>query len=92
MGNEHHHSQQLNIFFIYFYIVFQIRFTIMVISTLCLASILSNILTFNFAYICMVGYKTFNASNSSHTEEADLRGVQYNPNLDYTSVQVRQNN
>ena len=43
--------------------VLQIRFTIMIISTLCLASIQSNILTLNFTLICMGGVKPENFSN-----------------------------
>uniref|UniRef100_A0A0N4ZNJ8 MFS domain-containing protein n=1 Tax=Parastrongyloides trichosuri TaxID=131310 RepID=A0A0N4ZNJ8_PARTI len=61
----------------------QIRFTIMIISTLCLSSILSNILTFNFTVICMAGEKPEN-----YTEGMDpslLNG--YVPHLDYTSLQ-----
>uniref|UniRef100_A0A0N5B2B0 MFS domain-containing protein n=1 Tax=Strongyloides papillosus TaxID=174720 RepID=A0A0N5B2B0_STREA len=59
----------------------QIRFTIMVLSTLCLSSILSNILTFNFTVICMAGEKPDN-----YTPDMDpslLNG--YSPHLDYTS-------
>ncbi|MFH4976099.1 hypothetical protein AB6A40_002808 [Gnathostoma spinigerum] len=60
----------------------QIRFTIMIISTLCLSSILSNILTFNFTVICMAGTRPDNSSNSS-LNDSDVQ--KYNANLDYTS-------
>ncbi|KAI1722102.1 major facilitator superfamily domain-containing protein [Ditylenchus destructor] len=62
----------------------QIRFTIMIISTLCLSSILSNILTFNFTFICMAGDKPENFSNMT---EAQWLAAGYNPDLDYSSAQ-----
>ncbi|KAL3096032.1 hypothetical protein niasHS_005791 [Heterodera schachtii] len=62
----------------------QIRFTIMAICTLCLSSILSNILTFNFTYICMAGEKPANFSNM--TDPSEWVGFGYNPNLDYSSA------
>jgi len=62
----------------------QIRFTIMVISTLCLSSILSNILTFNFAFICMAGERPENWENMT-LEEQKLSG--YREDLDYSSAQ-----
>ncbi|TKR93713.1 hypothetical protein L596_008122 [Steinernema carpocapsae] len=60
----------------------QIRFTIMIISTLCLSSILSNILTFNFTVICMAGEKPENYSAGQTTDLGN-----YRPDLDYTSAQ-----
>uniref|UniRef100_A0A914H3P0 Major facilitator superfamily (MFS) profile domain-containing protein n=1 Tax=Globodera rostochiensis TaxID=31243 RepID=A0A914H3P0_GLORO len=62
----------------------RIRFTIMAISTLCLASILSNILTFNFTYICMAGDKPANFSNM--TDPFEWTSIGYNPDLDYSSA------
>jgi hypothetical protein len=62
----------------------KIRFTIMLISTLCLSSILSNILTYNFAYLCMSGEKPLNYSNMTE-EEKSLSG--YREDLDYSSTQ-----
>uniref|UniRef100_A0A183BZX8 MFS domain-containing protein n=1 Tax=Globodera pallida TaxID=36090 RepID=A0A183BZX8_GLOPA len=62
----------------------RIRFTIMAISTLCLASILSNILTFNFTYICMAGDKPANFSNM--TDPSEWTSLGYNPDLDYSSA------
>uniref|UniRef100_A0AC34GHP2 Uncharacterized protein n=1 Tax=Panagrolaimus sp. ES5 TaxID=591445 RepID=A0AC34GHP2_9BILA len=63
---------------------YKIRFTIMLISTLCLSSILSNILTFNFTFICMAGEKPENFENLTR-EEYEAFG--YRPDLDYDSVQ-----
>lgn len=72
----------------------QIRFTIMLISTLCLSSILSNILAFNFTYICMAGEKPENFSTLERVdkeladwEEEEWDELGYNPNLDYTNAQ-----
>jgi hypothetical protein len=72
----------------------QIRFTIMAISTLCLSSILSNILTFNFTYICMAGEKPENFSAIAKEdkllaewEEEEFDELGYNGNLDYSSRQ-----
>ncbi|KAI3415564.1 hypothetical protein GPALN_005169 [Globodera pallida] len=80
----------------------RIRFTIMAISTLCLASILSNILTFNFTYICMAGDKPANFSNmtgdllfqflinfnilSKTSDPSEWTSLGYNPDLDYSSA------
>ncbi|VDM38436.1 unnamed protein product [Toxocara canis] len=52
----------------------------MIISTLCLASILSNILAFNFTVICMAGEKPSNGSNSTGSNN-------YREDLDYSSVE-----
>ncbi|KAK0424975.1 hypothetical protein QR680_008957 [Steinernema hermaphroditum] len=60
----------------------QIRFTIMIISTLCLSSILSNILTFNFTVICMAGTKPENYSEGQTIDLGD-----YRPDLDYSSAE-----
>uniref|UniRef100_A0A915CW51 Major facilitator superfamily (MFS) profile domain-containing protein n=1 Tax=Ditylenchus dipsaci TaxID=166011 RepID=A0A915CW51_9BILA len=62
----------------------QIRFTIMIISTLCLSSILSNILTFNFTFICMAGDRP---DNYTTLTEAELQASGYRPDLDYSSTQ-----
>nr|CAD2150104.1 unnamed protein product [Meloidogyne enterolobii] len=59
----------------------QIRFTIMVISTLCLSSILSNILTFNFTYICMAGVRPDNFS------QINISSTNYDEDLDYSSAE-----
>lgn len=64
----------------------QIRFTIMLISTLCLSSILSNILTFNFTYICMAGDHPDNLT-LLHDPLVRARYPDYNPDLDYSSAQ-----
>uniref|UniRef100_A0A915N454 Major facilitator superfamily (MFS) profile domain-containing protein n=1 Tax=Meloidogyne javanica TaxID=6303 RepID=A0A915N454_MELJA len=58
-----------------------IRFTIMVISTLCLSSILSNILTFNFTYICMAGVRPDNFS------QINISSTNYDEDLDYSSAE-----
>ena len=63
----------------------QIRFTIMIISTLCLSSILSNILTFNFTFICMAGERPANFSDMDEPWEWESLG--YNPDLDYNSFE-----
>uniref|UniRef100_A0A914YIK0 Major facilitator superfamily (MFS) profile domain-containing protein n=1 Tax=Panagrolaimus superbus TaxID=310955 RepID=A0A914YIK0_9BILA len=63
---------------------YKIRFTIMLISTLCLSSILSNILTFNFTFICMAGKKPSNFENLTRQESEALG---YRQDLDYDSVE-----
>ncbi|KAF7635057.1 hypothetical protein Mgra_00005498 [Meloidogyne graminicola] len=70
----------------------QIRFTIMVISTLCLSSILSNILTFNFTYICMAGVRPNNFSeilnnNNNISNITTTTNSNYDPDLDYSSAE-----
>jgi dipeptide/tripeptide permease len=63
----------------------RIRFTIMAISTLCLSSILSNILTYNFTYICMSGgVRPVNYSMMTDEEKA---AIEYREDLDYDSTQ-----
>lgn len=71
----------------------------MVISTLCLSSILSNILTFNFTYICMAGEKPENFSNMTgenskkfqyfinFLDPSEWLELGYNPQLDYSSAE-----
>uniref|UniRef100_A0AC35TTV4 MFS domain-containing protein n=1 Tax=Rhabditophanes sp. KR3021 TaxID=114890 RepID=A0AC35TTV4_9BILA len=63
----------------------QIRFTIMILSTLCLASILSNILTFNFTVICMAGVENKPENFTSDMDPSQYKG--YSPHLDYNSTQ-----
>uniref|UniRef100_A0A915NXB9 MFS domain-containing protein n=1 Tax=Meloidogyne floridensis TaxID=298350 RepID=A0A915NXB9_9BILA len=53
----------------------------MVISTLCLSSILSNILTFNFTYICMAGVRPDNFS------QINISSTNYDEDLDYSSAE-----
>ncbi|KAI3422354.1 hypothetical protein GPALN_012877 [Globodera pallida] len=72
----------------------QIRFTIMIICTLCLSSILSNILTFNFTYICMAGERPENFTELmkkdtalAKWEENEWVELGYRPNLDYSNQQ-----
>ncbi|KAI6179377.1 hypothetical protein M3Y98_00603900 [Aphelenchoides besseyi] len=62
----------------------QIRFTIMIISTLCLSSILSNILTYNFAFICMAGERPQNYTSMTLKE---IQASGYREDLDYSSGQ-----
>jgi ACS family sodium-dependent inorganic phosphate cotransporter-like MFS transporter 5 len=62
----------------------QIRFTVMIISTLCLSSILSNILTFNFTYIAMPGNIPDNPHNMT---KAEMKEYGYRPELDYSSAE-----
>ncbi|KAH7697229.1 Protein F11A5.9 [Aphelenchoides avenae] len=56
----------------------------MAIATLCLSSILSNILTFNFTYICMSGERPENYSNMTVEERSSYA---YREDLDYDSFQ-----
>ncbi|KAL3113012.1 hypothetical protein niasHT_013477 [Heterodera trifolii] len=72
----------------------QIRFTVMIVCTLCLSSILSNILAFNFTYICMAGERPENFTELEQKnvsfakwEENEWKELGYNPNLDYSSQQ-----
>uniref|UniRef100_A0A914HGJ4 Uncharacterized protein n=1 Tax=Globodera rostochiensis TaxID=31243 RepID=A0A914HGJ4_GLORO len=72
----------------------QIRFTIMIICTLCLSSILSNILTFNFTYICMAGERPENFTELMKKDTAlakweknEWEELGYRPNLDYSNQQ-----
>ncbi|TKR73971.1 hypothetical protein L596_021206 [Steinernema carpocapsae] len=60
----------------------QVRFSIMILTTLCLSSVLSNILTFNFTVICMAGKKPANYTHSQITVLGN-----YRPDLDYTSTE-----